>query len=189
MTQKSAGRLARDARKKKVDALMKENADNKCWDELNQMYEDNLALLFAHTNIKTLAENKELIAMVEDKPTLTRNIVSLSNDLKTLNAELNDIHQKHKERSGGATDPDDLMFSIMLFENYYLWAERHNAVVMPTSYYIIEQFDAAEKKLRAFLKQQIDEANLKDPKVISDVEIVTETKKDETPTTTEEAAQ
>ena len=164
MTKKSANRLARDKIKKDLH-------DNQCWDDLNNMYTNMLQLISQHANISTLAQRKDIIACVENKETLIMNIRALSNDLRTMNEDLVKIKALHEGKTGGSQDPDEVFSSINIFEHYRLFMERHDAVIMPTALHIIEQFDQAERKLHNL----INEADLKDPDVISDAVMVSET--------------
>lgn len=164
MTKKSDSRLLRDAKKAHAQQHLETNT---CWDELNAMYSDMCQLLATHTHLSAQAKNTELIAAVVDKATLVSNIRCLANDLKTLNDELIKIHSEHAGKTGGSRNPDDIIGTITIFEKYNLFMERHDAVVMPTAYHIIEQFAQAENILIAKAK-----ADLLNPAVVSDAIIV-----------------
>jgi len=74
--------------------------------------------------------------------------------------------------SGGTTDPDVVISTFPIFEQYNLFMERHQAVIMPTAYHIIEQFSAAEALLAS--KKQ-DEANgIVDAEIITTDPVVTQ---------------
>jgi len=170
MTKKSSARLARDYQEKKHAEQLKGNT---CWDDLEQMYVSMITLLTSHTNISQFAADKELIGAVVDKQTLTANLRILGQDLGAMNTELSQIHNQHIGKRGGSTDPDVVFSTIAIFEQYSLFMERHDAVVMPTVYHIIEQFNQAEQLLNATKRVNAD---LKDPNVISDAIVVEETK-------------
>ena len=168
MAKKSAARLMRDAEEKKIQQGSKNYLQqNKCWDELESMYDSMTGLLSQHTGLAAFGQNKELISAVSDKDLLSTNFTILANDLKTLSGELTEIHDLHADKKGGTTNPNVLMKTIDIFELYNLFMERHDAVVMPTAYHIIEQLDQAEKKLIAVGAIANDLTN---PDVISDVE-------------------
>jgi hypothetical protein len=170
MAKKSAARLMRDAEEKKNQKEGKNYLQqNKCWDELESTYDSMTGLLSQHTALAAFGQNKELIAAVSDKDLLSSNFTILANDLKSLSGELTEIHSQHADKKGGTTDPNVLMNTIGIFEQYHLFMERHDAVVMPTAYHIIEQLDQAEKKLIAVGAIANDLTN---PDVISDVEII-----------------
>ena len=166
MTKKSSARLMRDAEQKQSKDYMRVN---KCWDELNEMYVQMTQLLGQHSALAVFGSNVELVAMVADKETLSTNFGILANDLTTMNSELTQIHNQHANMTGGAIDPNVLMQTISIFEQYNLFMERHDAVVMPTVYHIIEQLDRAERKLIEVGKIADDLTNVN---VISDVEYV-----------------
>jgi hypothetical protein len=187
MTQKSSARLARDAVKKAEEYKLKQAAklandlkDNSCFNDLNDMYHSMVLLLSKHAHLNEFAANKELIAAVADKITLVANIRMLARDLTTLNADLSAIHELHKDKTGGSRDPDEIISTINIFEQYNLFMERHNAVIMPIAYHIIEQFDTAEKLLMRVAMVNKAATDLLDPNVISDVEIITEEPKAKT---------
>jgi hypothetical protein len=173
MTKKSAGRLMRDKVKKDNKKKSKEEPiTNTCWDDLNSMYDSMRNLLASHAHLSQLAATPGLIDNVEDKAELSNNFKILANDLTLLNDKLTEIHNLHSDKTGGTTDPDEFIKTIGIFEQYNLFMERHDGVVMPTAYYIIEQFDKAEKLLIKKLKETSD---ITDPNVISDAEIINET--------------
>lgn len=191
MTRKSSARVARDMAAKQAEdqnkmekKIANDLKGNTCWDDLNNMYSSMIQLLGQHTHLYQFAADKDIIAAVDDKTTLANNIRILANDLKVLNTELTAIHESHKDKVGGSTDPDEVIGTIQIFEQYNLFMERHEAVIMPIAYHIIEQFDKAEKKLVAVREQLNAEskaaADLLDPTVISDVEVITTTTKEET---------
>lgn len=171
MTKRSPNRMKKLELKRE---MKKNNNHNVCWDELNSMYSKMCQLLTTHAGIAQLTTDKELLSMVVDKITLINNIGILSKDLASLNTELAAIHSKHSNKSGGTDDPDELMRSISIFEEYYRFMENHDGVVMPTVYHITEQLNEAEKLLAA--AKRVD-SDLKDPNIISDAEIVSETLK------------
>jgi hypothetical protein len=183
MTQKSFARQQRDsaekaakiatqAKEQQRQQMLKEikSGNNTCWDDLNNIHSDCQALLLKHVYVGREMNDKELIAEVDDKASLVLKINTLANDLRQLKGELAQIHAQHAGKTGGVNDPDVLMTTFAIFEQYTLFQERHDSVVMPTVYHILEQFEAAEKKLiakKTAEKQKADETN---PAVISDVE-------------------
>ena len=174
MTKKSVGRMQRDAEKKLttekgVSAASDIQSNNTCWDDLNSMYSSMCQLLCSHTALSEFTNNAELMSAVINKELLISNINILSNDLNSMNIELINIHDMHKNMSGGTKDPDMLMYSIGIFEHYNLFMEKHDAVILPTAYSIIAQLDEAEKLLMAADKIN---SELTDPNVISDIDYV-----------------
>ena len=139
-----ARKMRDDKEKKSAEALK----NNVCWNDLNALYQSCVDMLAQHTSISTFAKDIELIECVDDKATLVLNIKTLGRDITTLNSELKEIHKAHADKVGGADDPDDLMLSISIFEQYNLFIERHNAIIMPVAYHIVEILGTAEKKLK-----------------------------------------
>lgn len=186
MTLKSAARLARDAKKQRNTEQLEKNT---CWDDLNSMYAGCSQLLHRHTHLAQFSKDTELITEVVDKTTLVSNIRLLAADLQKMSSELTEISIQHSEQTGGSDDPDVVMKSINIFEQYNLFMERHEAVVMPTVHHILEQFDQAEHALlrkRQALQAELDkmrssqqtqaELDTLDPSIITDVAFTTRDK-------------
>jgi len=191
MTMKSAARLARDQEEKNLKkGTNSENItfkkhpmpavnkfantknhlkDNACWDELNSMYSSMCQLLGSHSALSEFAKDPILTSAVVDKELMITNLNILARDLQNMSTELSEISALHRNRTGGTRDPDQLMKTISIFEMYNLFMERHDAVVMPTAYDLVGQFNEAEQLL---LKAQKAKEGLTDPNVISDVEII-----------------
>ncbi len=139
MTKKSASRLARDRAKKELK-------DNTCWDDLNAIYNDCARLLISHSAISAYAKDTDLHRYLPNAALTISNLKSLAKDLRQLNEELAGIRGEHEGKSGGSDDPDEVMSTFSIFEKYNLFTERHNAVVLPTAYQIIEEFKQAEQR-------------------------------------------
>lgn len=167
MTMKSAGRIARDAA---TARNKKQLAENTCWDDLSNIYRSCTDLLQRHTHLAQYANNKELLAEITDTTTLAGNIRLLASDINKLASELKEIQAQHIDKTGGSPDPDEVIHSIGIFEQYNLFMERHEAVVMPTVLHILEQFDQAEHSLLKKKQAQAEQANELDPTVVTDVQ-------------------
>ena len=171
MTKKSAARLMKDAAKAEANRRNKEGQpENTCWTDLENIYMNTVALLSSHTRLASLAQDKELIGYVADKVTLIGLIKSLSSDLNTMSGELKQIHDQHAGKTGGGVDGDEVMESITIYEQYNLFMERHDGVIMPTVYHITELFESAEKSRTAARKAAEAEASVLDPNVTTDVD-------------------
>lgn len=147
MTKKSASRLARDKAKKDL-------IGNSCWDDLNGIYNECARLLHSHTAIANYAGDRDLHRFLGD-PTLTvANLRSLTKDLQQMAVELAQIKKQHEGKTGGSSNPDEVMSTFSIYEMYNLFTERHNAVLMPTVYQILEEFGEAEKRRNAYRAAQ-----------------------------------
>ena len=147
MTKKSAGRLARDRAKQDLK-------DNACWDELNRIYESARVMLYQHTIISTLASNQQLLACLENPTSTANSIKILGGDLRALNEQLSTIYAKHQGKVGGSQNPDEVMGSIVIGQEYAQLMETHTSVVQPTALKILEDFQYAENKLASIAQQQ-----------------------------------
>lgn len=175
MTKKSAGRLARDAKAKAMLETAAANAkqleNNTCWDDLVVIYNDCVRLLHTHGLLSQKAHDAELLAEVSDKATLVTNIRLLAGDLKMMSEELRALHALHADKSGGSQDIDEVMTSIGLAEQYNLWMTKHDQVVMPTVYHIIEQFNQAEGRIAARKAEQAAADAATNVNVVTDVPV------------------
>lgn len=153
MTKKSAARLQRDAQAAAAARIVKDARaaggkngpkENTIWDDLNGTYSACAQALGQHAGIALMLNRKEVFPFLKDPHTLAQNISALSNDLRALNQELKEIKAQHADKTGGTLDPDEVIRSIQIFEQYNLFLERHQAVIMPVAMHILEEFGAAE---------------------------------------------
>lgn len=163
MTKKSASRILRDARKQDAERRLK---DNTIWDDLNGTYNGCAQALGQHAGIAVMLSRKEVFPFLKDPVTLSENIRSLTGDLQAMNAELKEIHAQHAGKKGGSQNPDEVIHSIQIFEQYHLFLERHNAVIMPIAMHILEEFGQAEVAYNATIaetQQTTAQAQASDP--------------------------
>jgi hypothetical protein len=175
MAKKSAARIQRDLIKGKKNKAVKALENNNSFGELNGIYADSVKLLLSHQELALYTKYTDLMAEISDKPKFTENMQLLVSDLQAMSAELAQIHAQHAGKDGGTKDPDVAMKCIAIFEQYHLFMERHQAVVMPTVAYIVEQIDQAEKILLGKTA-----AAIRDEKAVTDVNVVTDVAFEET---------
>ena len=144
MTRMSANRFERKTREKEAQKALKSNT---CWDDLNQISGAANELMQRHLVIAGMMRNKELCAFLTDAKSVASNGKLLAKDIGTLAHELAALQSLHAEKTGGTDDPDVVMHTIGIYEQYQLFLERHEAVVMPTIGAILEQFHIAEERL------------------------------------------
>lgn len=158
MTKKSHARLQRDHQAR---VAKKHLENNTCWDDLNNIYNECCKLLAQHTMLKE-AFTPELIQFVPDKATTIELIQLLTNDVTALSTDLSNLKALHADKKGGADNPDTVIHTIQIFEQYNLFIERHQAVVMPTSLQILEQLQLAEKAQGAAQQAYMAETKVTD---------------------------
>lgn len=166
MTKKSAGRLAKDRQKAELKELQNNNT---CYDELNAIHQQCAALLLQHTGLSEAIKNKPLVAAIKDPEVFMQNIRLLAADLTKLHQELQEISKQHEGKTGGSRDPEELMKTVTIAEQYNLFMQRHNATVSPTAQHIIEQIAIAEQRLAGAMEIIQAEDGLTNPEVVSDV--------------------
>jgi hypothetical protein len=156
-------------RRRHAKALQRSNeklAKNRCWNDLNTLYQNCAQALVQHLMISELAKDRELLGFLSDPRTVVANVQSLKADLQQLDAELRQIQAQHGAKTGGAQDEAEMMQAFTISEQYYLFMERHNGVVLPTVFHILEHFHEAEQRrdaARAQLQQQVTTAMAQDP--------------------------
>ena len=146
MTRKSSARINRDKHQQRIDEARKKMQTNSCWDDLNGIHASCTGLLASHSATATVLRNKELMAFVTDVPALIDASRSLARDLGTMHEELKKLGELHAGKTGGTDDPDELIYSIQIHEQYALFMERHEGVVMPTAATILDLIGEAERR-------------------------------------------
>lgn len=146
MTKKSAARLKRDSDNKEVDQYFNTNT---VFDDLLEIHEQISASIAQFGYIAQLANNKELISRLENSEVTNEKIRLLAIDLKHVIKDLNTSFASHKDRSGGAQNPDEYMWALTTFQNYSQIATIIEGTVIPTVGVIYEEFAKAERKMIA----------------------------------------
>lgn len=147
-----------------TDQVSGQKSSTSCWDECEEFYQKCASVLRAHLELVRVLNNPELLAYVTDHPGLRANMRIMGTDLPVISRELADLHNLHKDKKGGSSNPDEVMHSIDIFQQYMLWVQKHEAVIMPVAAHLTEQVQRAE--LRMLQKQQEQ-----DPTVVTDVEV------------------
>lgn len=174
MAKKSLNRRMRDYND---GELQKHLENNKSWDELEELHSEMATMLMQHANLGAVLNNKELIAALKDKSAFAEKVRILGRDLGVMANELNEIYAQHKGKTGGITDPDQIFLPITIFEQYTLFSERHEGVIMPVVQMILEDVHQAEQRL-AGAKQIIAEQDAvaaqadKDPAKVVEGEVL-----------------
>jgi hypothetical protein len=183
MTKKSHARLQRDMEKKQAELSAKALAKNTCYDDLNQIHAQCAAVLQGHVAIANLARDQELLAHVRDHKLLVHNIQALTQDLTAMNSELTEIRSQHLGKTGGSQDPDEVMGCITVYEQYALFLQRHDGVMMPTALHLAEQFDEANRDMQAAASKapvtqaDVNAAAAQDPSSDTVLDVVVKDKK------------
>lgn len=141
------------------------------WDDLNTLHVTCAKALMAPAVLGQLAKRKDIIAYIRDQVGLRQRIEMFKRDILQLQEELKAIAAQHSGREGSSTDPDEIMQSITIAEQYNLFKERITAVIDPTVAHIFEIFTEAEM-LMLDAQGKLSENGLKpeqDPNVVTDV--------------------
>lgn len=144
MTRKSTGRIERDIKLQKAQEALENNT---CWDDLNIVSADANLLMQKHLIITGMMRNKELCAFLPNARSVVDNGKLLAKDVTALSEDLLKLQALHVDKTGGSDDPDVIMHTIAIYEQYQLFLERHAAIIMPTIGALLEQFHIAEERL------------------------------------------
>jgi hypothetical protein len=126
--------------------LIPEEKKDTCWDDLMAVYFEARGLLLQHTSVSGLLADKDLQNYLDDPVTFNLNVKQFGVDVGQMHIELQSLRALHVDKKGGSTSPDDLIYSIEIFEQYRLWMTRHDGVIKPVVMQILEQTNAAELK-------------------------------------------
>jgi len=112
------------------------------WDAVQDLYNTMLALSTAPGQVHELLRARDLVALLPDPKSLLNNSTILANDVVEYNNRLSAIYNKHAGRTGEATDPDDQMAAMQIFQEYVMWEESYRMVVIPMIQTITDTFTA-----------------------------------------------
>lgn len=155
MTKKSTGRVMRDK--------LKENTS--IWDDLEGIYiASREALLTANSSIAEAYKQPGITDNVPNKKDVIVALRGLDNDLKLFFKDLEEIHSKHKGKTGTTTDELGTVHAIQIFELYTAFDQRYHSSISPTIIFLAEQAGAA-------LQIMVDANKAIDPNVITDIEV------------------
>lgn len=169
MTKKSAARIERDhiakvtAQMKKDQIAFDKKYDGKrCWSDLLAVSQaSGIALAGIGAQFIQLRSDPLKLTYLVDSKLFSNRVRTLSSDIKTLTKELADLVAIHTNRTGGHVSDDDLFHSIQLNEQYIVFNQRVEALLLPTANALAEQVDEAERRMRAvhpenFPQQPVD---------------------------------
>lgn len=131
--------------------------DNCVWDELNEKSNVCSTLLTGPAAFLPLLRNTELISLVENKVYLNELAAQLGRDLVTYNDFYMGIRNAHVNRTGSSTDADDHLKAISIFNDYVIFTEQYNGVVVPLVQALTELIVPAERLLREKNQKAHDE--------------------------------
>lgn len=146
MTRKTSNRLKRVAVEKEAAEVLKKNT---CWDDLHTIHGDCLVLMSKHLIIAGYLRNKALNNFLIEPGRVASNAKLLAKDSAVLKGDLEDLLKLIGGRTGGSSDPDEVMESFVIYEKFQLWMQRHEAVLVPTIDAILEQYAIAEATMNA----------------------------------------
>ena len=139
------------------------------WEDLEVIYEANAESLF---DIALQIRNcTDLIRRVpcSNQKEVIETINGVVRDLDIFTNQLVDLRKLHEGKTGIINDPDELALCISIFNQYSGFSDRFRAVIFPVVITITEAYSEAEELVK--------QSEASDVSVITDLEIISETKK------------
>lgn len=150
-----------------------EPTNNTFWDDAKQHYVNSIGAIekvegTLRDTLVDFLDNKEKLDLIKDPTSLANNINILTKDITEHTVRLNEIYEKHANRSGGTVTPDEHMELLHIHGEYADALEIYQANIIPTVAYILEQIGVVEELILASSPQTDPRT---DVNVVTDVEI------------------
>lgn len=146
MTQKSELRKQKDAVK-----------NMKCnWNELDNLKGQLVSQFQVFTVIDDLYRNNNIMAFVEDRDRLDKDIQTLASDINKISVEMKSIHDQYKDKTGKIISIEDYYSFIAIGEAYIKQAALIEASILPTFQNIMGIFNIAETKMKEAVEKAAD---------------------------------
>lgn len=116
------------------------------WEDLNNCYRQlsNMCVQVPQ-QINELIGNRDAVAALKNPSDVAAKAEILLRDVQHYAHGLTAIHRKHRERTGAASTPDEVMDQIMINEEYQNWNDSYSLVVLPHVQAIITAFASIEQ--------------------------------------------
>ena len=121
-----------DKPRKKHVPKTKQQEKNNCWDELNSLYVSCGELLTTPAPIAMALRDRAVVANCRDAEALKADSKILARDMQSYKESLENIKKGHAGKTGGTENPDELMNSFDMGEQYQQWIMSFQSVVIPT---------------------------------------------------------
>ena len=147
---------------------------NTLWDSAETHYVNSVSAIdqaqgLVVTVLEDIVTDPEKYALIKDPGTLNENVTLLNRDIQRHVDLLNNIHDKHKDKSGPATTQDDYMLVLQVNSDYAEALEVFDANINPTVNHILELIGVSEEIAKASTPHALAEQALADPAVVSDI--------------------
>lgn len=150
---------------------------NTFWDEAQNLYNTSIGglesthgLLVQH--VQNVMSDPESRKQIKDEAALAANLNLLAKDIKTHVDLLNQIHETHKDKTGGTQTPDEHMAILNIHGQYAEAIELYQTVITPTVAHIFEltgvSDDLVSQQIADTLKHEEDATN---PNIVTDVQV------------------
>lgn len=136
------------------------------WEELQEIYDQAAnGLVTMASSVSEALTTPGITEHIDNLAETNLAVEGLNRDLRAFTDTLVQIHDRHKDKTGLITDPDDLALSLSVFEDYANFSVQFQAVTMPTVLTIVEQVGVAVTKV----SKKADEAEQKTTEGSTDV--------------------
>lgn len=144
---------------RKKDKLLR---NNKCWDELNVLHFQLACLLRTHAAHSVAVRTKELMERIPNKDSFATLMKSLLKVVQYFGTKLQDIHNTHSNRKGGAKNHDDILESMQIYGKYTELTAEHEDLLMPISTLLSKLTSVAEQiMVKDGLTNEVDAFRIK----------------------------
>lgn len=142
--------VARNQRRMKKKQIKKEQTNilktNKCWDELELLHGATVGLFFSTKEIVPILKDEKLMSLMEDRQDIENTAECIAKDISSLKDNLIAINAKHRGKTGGTRNEDQLLEAAMIGQEYIDVAETFNSIVTPNIMKIAECAQVAINK-------------------------------------------
>lgn len=120
--------------------------NDRAWDWVYEVSSNVRNYISAPAVLTPMLRDERLIKAVQEQNNTGRLadlIQRLTNDSQTFVIRYQAVKEKHSARRGNSSDPDDLMKSIMIGQEYMRFMSSYESIIMPTIQEILSIMDAA----------------------------------------------
>lgn len=120
--------------------------NDRAWDWVYEVSTNVRNYMSAPAVLMPMLRDERLIKAVHEQGNTGRLadlVQRLTNDSQTFVSRYQTVKNKHSARRGNSTDPDDLMQSIMVGQEYMRFMSSYESVIMPTIQEILGLMDTA----------------------------------------------
>lgn len=120
--------------------------NDRAWDWVREVSNNVKNYISCPAVLMPMLRDEKLIASIQEQGNtkrLTDLVQRLTADASSYTSRFEGLRAKHSQRNGNSYDPDDLMKSIIIGQDYMHFMSSYESVIMPTIGEILEIMDKA----------------------------------------------